>query len=301
MKRNTELTWHLAAPGAFKGKKAAIVGGTGGIGRALSRQLAVFGAQVVVVGQTFRDEGLAGVEFVKADLSLMREARRIAPYLQAESLDFLIFTNGIIAAPQREETDEGIERDMAISYLSRLVILDAIAPVLGARRGKAAAKPRVFVMGYPGTNAIGAIDDLNAERAYKAMSVHMNTVAGNEALVLDFARRYPGLGFFGLNPGLVKTNIRDNLFGKGSLKSAVAETLIGLFTPTAETYARRILPLLSSPDIERHSGAMFDRKGHAIMPSEALTRDYIARFMRGSEALIARAGAVPASARDRGG
>lgn len=64
------------------------------------------------------------------------------------------------------------------------------------------------------------------------MSAHMNTVAGNEILVLTGARRYPQLNLFGLNPGLIKTNIRDNFLGKGSLKSRIMETAIGLLTPT---------------------------------------------------------------------
>src|SRR4051794_12519964 len=86
-------------------------------------------------------------------------------------------------------------------------------------------KPRVFIMGYPGTGQAGTPDDLNAEKSYSAFPVHMNTVAGNEVLVLDAATRHPSASVFGLNPGLIKTNIRD------------------------------------APELEGHSGALFDRKG----------------------------------------
>ena len=61
----------------LKGMRVAIVGGTGGIGRALSRFLVSRGAAVVVIGQTFRDSDVPGIEFIKADRSLMREALRI--------------------------------------------------------------------------------------------------------------------------------------------------------------------------------------------------------------------------------
>jgi hypothetical protein len=54
-----------------------------------------------------------GIEFIKADLSLMREAQRVAALLPAADLDLLVFTTGIMAGPRREETTEGIERDMA--------------------------------------------------------------------------------------------------------------------------------------------------------------------------------------------
>jgi hypothetical protein len=55
-----------------------------------------------------------------------------------------------------------------------------------------------------------------------------------------------------------------------------------------ETYAERLTPLLVSPDLETHSGAMFDQKGNAILPSPKL-RDaaYVTAFIAASEALVA--------------
>jgi len=294
MRKDKSLAWHRVDPSSlsFNGTNAAIVGGTGGIGRALSRFMASRGASVVVVGQTFRDSDVPGVEFAQADLSSMREAERVAKMLPAEKLDLVVFTAGIFAAPERQETAEGIERDLAISYLSRLVILREIAPRLGKDRAAAPLKPRVFIMGYPGTGQAGSLDDLNAEKSYSARPVHMNTVAGNEMLVLDGAKRYSNATFFGLNPGLIKTNIRDNFLGKGTLKSRIIEWVIGILTPSATNYAERLAPLLVAPDLEAHSGAMFDRKGAAILPSVKLTDDsYVTRFIAASEALVARANA----------
>ena len=297
MKRDRSLVWRRVDPKSLDltGKQVAVVGGTGGIGRAVSRFLAARGASVLIVGQTFRDAGVPRIDFLKADLSLMREARRVGASLPAEALDLVLLTAGIFAAPKRQETPEGIERDMAVSYLSRLVIVREIAPRLGKDRPAASLKPRVFIMGYPGTGQAGALDDLNAESSYRSMAAHMNTVAGNEALVLDAANRYPNASFFGLNPGLIKTNIRSNLLGANTLRFRIAERVIGLVTPSAETYAGRLAPLLVSPDIEGHSGAMFNRKGEAILPTATLTEDYVRRFIAASEALAARADRRPAS------
>lgn len=294
MAKNKSITWQRIDVAALdlKGWKVAVVGGTGGLGRAISTVFAARGASVTVVGQTFRDQGVKGIEFLKADLSLMSEAERVGKTLPAEQLDLAVFTTGIIAAPKREETAEGIERDMAISYLSRLVVLRDIAPRLGkARTGdRAKRKPRVFVMGMPGTNQVGAPEDLNAEQSYAPMRVHSNTVAGNEILVIDAATRYPNALCFGLSPGVIKTNIRDNLLGKGSLKSRIMEGLIGLFTPTPDKYAEGIVPLLVSPDLEMQSGAMFNQKGQAVDPTKQLTETgYRTRFMTASDALLAKA------------
>jgi NAD(P)-dependent dehydrogenase (short-subunit alcohol dehydrogenase family) len=291
MKRDKNLEWRRVDPASLdlQGMKVAIVGGTGGIGQALSRFMASKGTKVSVVGRSFRDSDIPGIEFIEADLSLMREARRAGARLPAESLDLVILTTGIMAAPKREETTEGIERDMAVSYLSRLAIVREIAPRLGAGRPADRMKPRVFVMGYPGTGQLGAPDDLNAEKSYDAFAVHMNTVAGNEMLVLDGAKRYANASFYGLNPGLIKTNIRDNFFGENSLKSRVIEGLIGLLTPNAATFAKRLTPLLVSPDLEGRSGAMFDQKCRAVLPSPGLTDSYVSAYMAASEQLLSRA------------
>jgi NAD(P)-dependent dehydrogenase (short-subunit alcohol dehydrogenase family) len=246
------------------------------------------GADVIVVGRTFRDSDVPRIEFMSADLSLMREAKRVGEALPAETLDIVVFTTGIFAAPRRQETAEGIERDMAVSYLSRLVILRETAPRLAATRRAASMKPRLFIMGYPGTDQAGMLDNLNGEKSYSAVPVHMNTVAGNEMLVLDAARRYPNVNVFGLNPGLVKTEIRTNFLGEGTLRFRFVEWMIGVVNPSVETYAERLTPLLVSPDLEAHSGAMFNQKGNAILPSQKLTdAAYVNAFIAASEALVA--------------
>lgn len=276
----------LGSPQTLQGKTVAIVGGTGGIGRALSQYFAAHNAKVTVVGQTFRDEGVKNIKFIKADLSLMSEARRIAGLIQAESLDMLIFTTGIFAAPARQETAEGLERDMAVSYLSRMTILRDI----GTRLGQANTnKTRVFIMGYPGSGKPGTLGDLNAERNYRTMEVHMNTVAGNEIMVLDGAKNYPEISIFGLNPGFVKTNIRSNFLGGNKFLFNLLEAVIGWFTPSAEEYAKAITPLLLSPQLDLHSGTLFNRKGQAIQPSRGITdQQHMQAFIRQSTSLIDR-------------
>ncbi len=279
------------------GLSIAVIGGTGGIGRAFSGQFASKGARVLVVGQTFRDQKVPGIQFMKADLSSMKEAKRIADELPAETIDIVVFTTGIMAGPKREVTLEGIERDLAISYLSRLVILNGIAPRLG--RDRTGSRPRVFVMGFPGTEQKADVDDLNSERTYQRFTAHSNTVAGNEVLVLHAAERYPTIDVFGLNPGFVKTKIRANLFGSRVLLG-VTEWLTGFMMLAPETYAERLVPLLVSNNLDGRSSAMFNNKAQAILPSpSAKDRAYAGALLAASERLVARALASGANHGDR--
>lgn len=298
MKRNPDVLWQNVEANTLqlKGYHAAVVGGTNGIGRAISLRLAERRANVTVVGQTFRDQGTAGIRFLKADLSSMQEAERIAAELPVETLDLLLMTAGVMAGSERETTLEGIENDIAISYLSRLVILRKVCPRLGAARLAGAAKPRVFIMGFPGAGAKGTLGNLNANRSYDSWAVHQATVAGNEVLVLDGVKRFPNVNFYGLNPGLVETGIRLKALQKPSMMMRMIGLAAKIIATKPGTLADRLVPLLVSRDLEDHSGAMFNAKAQAIMPSkELLNTGYRSQFLQESEALIEKQAGITLS------
>lgn len=263
-----------------------IVGGTGGLGRAIALELGSKGARVTVIGRTFKDAGVENIKFVEADLSSIKVSKEVAERLPAEDIDILLFTTGIFASKEKQVTEEGLERDLAVSFLNRLVMMKILAPKMKDRKNSLGFGPRIFLMGYPGAGNLGTIDDLNQEKNYGLMKAHMNTVAGNEALVLVGGNRYPNLRVFGLNPGFVKTNIRDNLLGQGSWKSYFIETIIGLLNKSPEQYAQKIAPLLVTPEIEKRSGTSFNANAQSILASEGMTLDYATSYVEASEELL---------------
>lgn len=294
MKKDTSFDWKAPSIDSLElaELKIAVVGGTSGLGRAIALQLASRGAQVTVVGRSFKDADVKNITFVKADLTSMQAAKETAALIAPETLDIVLFTVGILAATTRAVTSDGLERDMAVSYLNRLVMLKEIVPKLRKTENSLGFKPRVFVMGYPGTGKLGTIEDLNQEKSYGAFKAHMNTVAGNEAMVLVAAERYPGLNVYGLNPGIVKTRIRETLFGENSWKSYIIEGVIGWFTKTADQYAARIAPLLVAPELETRTGTLYDDKGQGILPSDGMTPAYAASYIEASEELLKSKGLV---------
>jgi len=276
------------------GKTMTVVGGTSGVGRAVALFAAAKGAKVTVVGRSFKvrskarvvngttvpssssleltrpdarllrqDAGVANVTFVQADFSSMAVANSVGSTLPPA--DVTVLSHGIIADKTRQVTAEGLEADMAISALSRLVLLRQLVPRL-------ATGSRVFVWGMPGNGMKFKFDDLNAEKGYEGAFgfVHANTVGANEAIVLELAQREKasprGVSFFGCNPGLIATGIRDVMHGgRSSMMGSCLEGMIGMFTPSVDTYASTMVPLLFAPGLEAHNGAMFGQDGKAIL------------------------------------
>ena len=287
---------------ALGDKHVLIIGGTAGIGRALALTLLKQGTRVSIVGRRKPDSALFEVggdklAFVQKDLSLMRNAESLAQDVDLAAIDIIVFTNGIFAAPKRQATTEGLELDMAVSYLSRMAFLRKIKQVnkgFGQKRTDKSSKPRIFVMGFPGKFNTATLGDLNAEKEpYKALPVHMNTVVGNEALISYASSLFPDAQVFGLNPGLIQTEIRDNFFGKDSWLSWFAESVIGLIFQSAQQYADDVLVHLladKSLDSAESNEIIFESNGARLEPNKWLTEsDHKERVLKESEELVDRA------------
>ena len=100
---------------------------------------------------------------------------------------------------------------------------------------------------------------------------------------------FPGPAFFGLAPGLIKTGIRSNLLGDGSITHKLVESTVGILAQSAQTYAKRVVPLLFAPELEGRTGLMFGLKAQPILPTRGLDSAYIDRYLSASEALLRRA------------
>ena len=122
----------------------------------------------------------------------------------------------------------------------------------------------------------------------------MNTVAVNEALVHHWAAK--GMHISGFNPGLIASGIRDSLHGGGCCGGCL-EGCIGLFNPSAETYAvRSILPLFTAPELDTNKGVCFGQSGKAILPApEFNDASVVAAWIDAADKLVAKADAAGAA------
>jgi hypothetical protein len=129
----------------------------------------------------------------------MRTLYKFYPDINWSNVKLILILDGIMASKTRHETPEGIELDLAVSYLSRVEIVNSLTM---------ASNARVFVMGFPGQKMEANLEDFNSEKNYAAWPAHMQTVIGNEALV-EFCSNRHSVNAYGLNPGLIRTEIRQ--------------------------------------------------------------------------------------------
>lgn len=301
--RNNDINWVKHPPQSinFKDVKIAIIGGTNGIGRSISQELVSNGAQVTVVGRTFRDNELKDkINFLKADLSTVKECERIGKELTNEGdWTHIVFTTGILAKSEREVNKEGIEMDVMVSYLSRYIILKELSDSLkkkfkfqledgnNEQDGGEMLKPRVFVMGFPGNQQAGDPDNLNSDKGkYNNMNTHMTTVAANESLVMKYAKDSTNFNIYGLNPGIIRTDIRNNVYGAHTWIRNALEWIIGKTQQDTNTYSKKLIPLLVTPDIEKHNGTSFNNNIEAILPSKCMNMELVNKYVDASERLI---------------
>ena len=110
------------------------------------------------------------------------------------------------------------------------------------------------------------------KKKYKWSLAHNNGLVVNESLVLDSASRFPLVTVYGMNPGIINSNIMSGILGENSILLKIQKMIAGLIFQSTEEYAKKITPLLVSPDIEEYSGTMFGRNGDAIFSNPILMK-----------------------------
>ncbi len=155
-------------------KNILIVGGTSGIGRALAIACLNNGSKVTIVGRRTPDESLKNATFVKKDLSSMQSAQELAKEIDTKKFDIIVFSNGIIASKTKQLTAEGLEMDLAVSFLSRYAFIKEVlsSGKFAVNRQDKSCKARIFVLGYPGKSVTADMNDLNSEKEYKPWATH---------------------------------------------------------------------------------------------------------------------------------
>ena len=141
--------WILKNTTSLSGKRVAISGSTGGIGRELCRHLAGLSASLVMIDRNeakslaLADElkaefGGLRTEFVKADMSDMDSVKTATEQLLNMDIDYLILNAGAYSIP-RYTTDLGYDNVFTINFISPYYMARRLLPSVKSRGGRIVA------------------------------------------------------------------------------------------------------------------------------------------------------------------
>jgi NAD(P)-dependent dehydrogenase (short-subunit alcohol dehydrogenase family) len=273
-----------------------VTGGTQGIGRAVAVALARWGDRVLFVGRDAqRGESVLrelfkvapGGEhvFIRADLSLLSETARVAQRVRelTSTLDAVIFCAGILSTVP-EWTEEGLERNFVLNYLTRYLLVIRLLPLL-----LAAPSGRLVLVANAGRYGDTLdFDDLGHRRGRRGLHVAGRTQFANDLLATELAERTRGsqLEVTCVFPGVARTNLFENSRGIPWVLRLLAR-FVQLFALSPEQAAQTPVFLASDPEATKLSGRFYGPNNKQLpVPERALREDRRALLWRASEELV---------------
>ena len=270
-------------------KTALVTGGTDGIGKEVALGLARTGRRVVVVGRDAQKgvraaleiqqaAGNPNVEFIRADLGLMSEAKRVADEVTTRwiGLKYLVHSAGVVRG-RREVTKEGIESSFAINYLSRFLLTQSLLPLMKVA-GQPGDAARIVLISGAARNGTIYFDDVNLTSKFGLLRAVGQSCQANDVFTLEQGRRMasdnrPPVTITCLKMGVVKTNIRNGRDFPLWMKLLVPLVMDPLLGQTPEEAAGSALRLLLAEEYECVTGALFlkIKKLRKIVPDARVT------------------------------
>lgn len=203
----------------FENKVIIITGGTDGMGAAAAIEFCKMNAIVHIIGRS-EDKAKAlqvksarypgQLSYTISDFSLLKNVERTAEIIadKFEQIHYIIHAVGILIT-KTQHTQEGLEKDFAVSYLSRFLFNE----VLFSRHkftsiikflNVAASGPRVPSF------AQMEFDDIKEVKSRTGMKSHGQAQLANDLYTALAAARYNVVSI-GYGPGSVDTNIRREI------------------------------------------------------------------------------------------
>jgi len=249
-----------------KGKVVLLTGGNSGLGKATALSIAKMGAELTIVcrdrtrGESARrdisrESGSASVSLMVADLLLLKEVRRTASEFRGSNgrLDVLI-NNAGSNFPGYVETEDGLERTMALNYFAPFLLTNLLLDIL-----EGSAHSRVVnVSSSAHYSGRLDLDDINGggRMGMGGLGAYGRSKLALVFFTYELARRLQGKGVTAncLHPGAVRTHIwaHAGVFRPLSM-------LASQFMMSPEEGARTQVYLATSSEVEGVTGKYFEK------------------------------------------
>ena len=254
-------TYNDFMSGKLRNKTAIVTGANSGMGMATVRALSDMGAKVIMLCRSEKrgtealeklsSEKYRDLELILCDLGNYDSIRAFANIVRRGygHIDILVNNAGFISL-DRQETEEGIERQFGINHVGHFLLTMSLLDLMG-EGGR-------IVNVASGAHKTGKIhfDDINLTKGFNAIKAYSQSKLANVLFTRELARRVKdrGITVNCCHPGAVATNIgidRDTGFGK---------TVTGLLKPffqTPEQGARTAIFLASDDSVSDITGEYF--------------------------------------------
>jgi NAD(P)-dependent dehydrogenase (short-subunit alcohol dehydrogenase family) len=170
---------------------------------------------VTIIGrnQSAADEILSQLgsngNFIRADLSLMSEIRRITKQINA--VDVLVLSQGILTLTGRTPTKENIDDKSALNYYGRVLFVKELLPLL--RSSPHGGKVLFVLNSKRGNPSKINWNDMGLEKNYSLFAAFNHGLAFTD-LVIQYLASQPenaNVSFIHAYPGFVRTPISNGL------------------------------------------------------------------------------------------
>jgi len=203
---------------------ALFVGGTSGVGQTTAEAFAQAtdgNAHIMICGRnrsaaetiiaTFPKPSHldAKHEFIPCDVTSMKDVQRVTTSLRSSlpRLNFLSLSPGIMNQKGRDETEEGIDKKMALHYYGRWKFTYDLLPLLQKAKDAGEHASVMTVLG-PGGKKI-ELDNLGLKNSFSFVKAGWTCCAYNDLMVKSFAEQNPGIAFTHVAPGAVWTGLME--------------------------------------------------------------------------------------------
>ena len=178
---------------------AVFVGGTSGVGQAMAEALGRYtkgNATIIIAGRNraAADAIIAklpkpttpGVshEFVECDATLMKNVRAATKEILARhpKIHFLVMSPGYLTLRGRDETEEGIDRKLALNYYARWTFATGLLPAL-KRAKEDGEDAKVFSVMAAGRGGEIDVEDLGLKKSYSVLKAALASPTYNDLMM----------------------------------------------------------------------------------------------------------------------
>jgi NAD(P)-dependent dehydrogenase (short-subunit alcohol dehydrogenase family) len=214
-----------------------VTGGTGAIGKAIARQLAVKDYNVTIIARDVikaRDtvkaiidvSGNPDVDYLLADLSQKQEIEKAAQKWGGPL--HVLINNASTTPPRREETADGIEMQFAVNVLGYFRMIKSFLPFL-----KMEPSSRIINVASYWAGDLDLNDPEFKQRHYDNNTAYRQSKQMERMLTVAFAKRLKEFGITvnAAHPGEVSSRLANNLgFGGHESPDQGADTPVWLAT-----------------------------------------------------------------------